>query len=304
MAERAVADAEAALRVAEDDLIARGKGPVEEDVEQLQANVDGLRTKRDRLQGECDVLQTGIDNDAALHRQAEADRANAAQDPNLRVAEARVRAARLLLDLARDTKATHATFVRPRLQDTMNDHYWTFKGDRRVMVTEDWQILAVDEMPDGTEVPVRPSQSETNLLCFAFAAATARLIPQFRLAGDANIPGADHAAAAGTYPLAVDAPLASFEDDYKRGVVDALPESLDQVVLMNGAVDLHHFEEMRINGSIGKAYAVRYTGPLKDLPGGREVNTSFEFADQEITYLENGPPELKRSEILELDVGS
>jgi hypothetical protein len=65
-----------------------------------------------------------------------------------------------------------------------------------------------------------------------------------------------------------------------------LPASVDQLVLFNEATHLPHLGVMHESGVIGKLYSVNYSGPLEEMEG-EDLKTTFEFAGQEITYLED-----------------
>jgi GAF domain-containing protein len=82
----------------------------------------------------------------------------------------------------------------------------------------------------------------------------------------------------------VDAPFSSLGDDYQKEIALRLPLAVDQLILFNEATHMKRFELMEEAGQIGEIYSVLYEGPLKN-HGGENVQSTFEFADNEITYV-------------------
>ena len=310
-AEAELEDLSAAVDAAEEAIVGF-QGPARDaDVEALQASVAALRTDRDLLEGECAALDVDIQDIELRKAAAEQRRAGAARNDLLRAVDARIIATRMVRDLAIKVKSAHSQLCRPNLETLLNENYWIIRPEREVRVTEDWEVLTVDVERDGDgkiigERKIRPAGSEKTLLTYAFAAAMAKLVPQFKLAGIGEIPDDAVEDRAGTYPLVVDAPLTSFGPNYKTRVCIEAPRALDQLVLLNEGQDLGSFGLMLSAGQIGKLYTVKYTGPLDDMtdPEHPEVEllTSFDFADNHIEYLVEGPENSRQSELLELEV--
>ena len=210
----------------------------------------------------------------------------------LRAADAQVLAGEMVQNLASSFRDIHAALCRPELERQMNENYWAYRADRRISIDENWEVIAYNERPDeGDEMlEVGGGGAETTLLTYAFAAATANLIPAFKNASLNEIPDADQVREAETIPLVVDAPFSSLGENYVRRVAQELPRAVDQLILFNEATHLAHFGSMVESGLVGKVASVKYVGPIVDLSEeDLRIRTTFEFAGQEITYLEHAP---------------
>jgi DNA sulfur modification protein DndD len=301
-AERAVDEWKGLVLLAKKAIDDHGDEPKETDLGQLRANVRDRDRAVNKLRGRIEGLEGEIRQLKIDRATAERERGESATDAELRAAEARLLVARMTEALAEEVKEIHAQVARPRLEEEMNKNYWSFKADRMIRISEDWMVTTVDVTDGGArEVEVGGSGSETNLLTYAFAGATAALIPQFKLAGPAALPDSDVVEQAGTYPLVVDAPFSTLGPNYKNKVAAELPDAVDQLVLLNEADDLDRFRTMHSAGKIGRLYSVHYTGPLEALHG--TFVTEFEFANHNIEYLKNGTEDEKTSVVNKHDLG-
>jgi DNA sulfur modification protein DndD len=255
-----------------------------EDPEQLRANLLATTKKRDKeniLYEQClNVDKPALVQDrASLMRQSQGN-----LEPKLLEARARARGAELACELVERMKEKHAELARPELERQMNENYWVFKDDRKISIDEDWYVSTYDETRNGPMDAIAGGGAETTLLTYAFAAAAAKLIPSFAGLPDSYFPDAENLAETETYPLAVDAPFSSLGDDYQKEIALRLPLAVDQLILFNEATHMKRFELMEEAGQIGEIYSVLYEGPLKN-HGGENVQSTFEFADNEITYV-------------------
>jgi DNA sulfur modification protein DndD len=162
----------------------------------------------------------------------------------------------------------------------MNEAYWATKVSRKIRIDEDWNVSTYDESGED-EFDVHGGGAETTLLTYAFAAATAKLIPAFKSAGIEAIPENEQVQEVETIPLVVDAPFSSLGPIYQRKVADKLPQAANQLILFNEATHMEHLKTMAQAGKIGKLYSVKFTGNLDEDAWPR----IFEFGSEEITYL-------------------
>jgi DNA sulfur modification protein DndD len=162
----------------------------------------------------------------------------------------------------------------------MNEAYWATKVSRKIRIDEDWNVSTYDESGED-EFDVGGGGAETTLLTYAFAAATARLIPAFKSAGIEAIPENEQVQEVETIPLVVDAPFSSLGPIYQKTVANKLPQAANQLILFNEAIPIKPFETMGKAGRIGKLYSVKFTGKLEEDAWPR----TFEYGGEEITYL-------------------
>ena len=274
----AVDAAKETVEAATADLAALGVAPQQE-LAALQANVAEDSQEVGRLRG---LIEEWMKKKLELEHErgdwARRNIANASEE--LKVAEAEVLAAEMVKQLASSLKDTHAALCRPQLETWMNAAYWADKVSRKIRIDEDWNVSTYDESGED-EFDVGGGGAETTLLTYAFAAATAKLIPAFKSAGIEAIPENEQVQEVETIPLVVDAPFSSLGVNYQRTVADKLPQAANQLVLFNEATPLKPFVTMGEAGKIGKLYSVKFTGELKE----EAQQRTFEFGGEEITYL-------------------
>jgi DNA sulfur modification protein DndD len=296
--QEAVSAAKDRLREAEEAIAGAGKGP--QDLDALRASVVAHSRAKSELDGQITIceglLATKNAERADLMRGAMADASD-----DLKLAHGKELAIGQVVELATSMRDAHADLCRPKLEECMNENYWVMKASRKILVDDNWLVDTYDEVGED-EFPIGGGGAETTLLTYAFAAATAKMIPAFRGSGVLNeIPDATDMAEAETYPLVVDAPFSSLGRTYQTRVAEKLPKSVHQLILFNESTHLKHFKSMKEKGLIGKLYAVVFTGELK---GVAEDEKSFEFAGHEITYvIDETDNELSGSKMQEFAIG-
>jgi DNA sulfur modification protein DndD len=292
----AVGDVEAggeALKEAQDAIEEMGSAPVQ-DVANLRQNV--ADKSREQVELRTQVQERETQKERLSQRRVELMRRNMLIEPDeLRAADAQVLAGEMVENLASSFRDVHAELCRPELERQMNENYWSYRADRKIRIDENWAVITYNEKPDeGDDVlEVGGGGAETTLLTYAFAAATAKLIPAFKNANLNEIPAASQVQETETIPLVVDAPFSSLGENYQRKVAKELPGAVDQLILFNEATHLTHLTSMLNSGVVGKVLSVKYVGPIALLSGDElQLRTTFEFAGQEITYLEDAPEQM------------
>ena len=171
-----------------------------------------------------------------------------------------------------------ADVAREHLEDLIARNYKIYKSTIRAGIDSEFRVK-VHDSGSGREFekPVGDlSGSETALLTYAFAAAAAKLIPQYQTVHKllTTVPQFDEVE---NIPLVVDAPFASLGPEYKRRVMDLMTNSFSQVVMFTESADTDVLEEAA--DKIGAEHLVRFEGDMT-----ADVETTFEWRGRTFVY--------------------
>lgn len=190
-----------------------------------------------------------------------------------------------------------ASVARGQLEQLVNDHYVVYRDDYRIHVDEgnDVRVYYADR---GVEKPLADlSGSETALLTYAFAAAAARLLPQYQTLKKllTTVPTFKEVE---PIPLTVDAPFSNLGPSYKRKVVEILSAGFSQAVVFTEAVDLDVWASEANN--IGAEYVIQHHGQLREE---RPEDKEFKWRGTTHVYVDDSDPdpEAKRSTIYKIE---
>lgn len=171
-----------------------------------------------------------------------------------------------------------ADVARRQLQGLINDNYVVYKQNIEVTVDSDHRVKVIDHTGiNDIEKPVGDlSGAETALLTYAFAAAAAKLLPQYQTL-DRLLTTTPVFTEVENIPLVVDAPFTGLGHEYKRRVMDLMARGFSQVIMFTESSDTDVLDEAV--GVIGAEYLVHYQGELAD-----DVEGSFEWKGKTHTY--------------------
>jgi hypothetical protein len=223
------------------------------------------------------ALQQAIsDGKAEIDRKEAAKRSSAPKSHQEVHAAARI--AHQMGDLLDAIADKQADVARRQLQLLINENYVVYKQNIEVAVESDLRVKVIDRTGDiHIEKPVGDlSGSETALLTYAFAAAAAKLLPQYQTL-DKLLTTTPHFADVENIPLVVDAPFSNLGNEYKRRVMDLMARGFSQVVMFTEAADTDVLDAFA--GRIGAEYLVHFFG---DLASGAERD--FEWRGSVHTY--------------------
>ena len=113
----------------------------------------------------------------------------------------------------------------------------------------------------GRDTVIPLSQSEKTLLLIAFLGSIARLAPVYEKVAKAGQQlvktGNVETSANSGFPVVLDAPTSSLDEEYEKVVVEALPNLLPQIIVPISAKSVETLKH--IDGKVGKAYALELT---------------------------------------------
>ena len=171
-----------------------------------------------------------------------------------------------------------AEVARSHLEALIAQNYMIYKTNFRAAIDSAFRVRVYDDVGDGEfEKPLGDlSGSETALLTYAFAAAAAKLIPQYQTVRGilTTIPEFKEVE---NIPLVVDAPFTNLGTEYKRRVVELMTTGFSQVVMLTESTDTDVLAQA--SDSIGAEYVVRFEGDI-----GNDVEGTFEWSGQTHTY--------------------
>ena len=182
-----------------------------------------------------------------------------------------------------------ADVAREQLEELIAQNYRIYKSNIRAGVDPEFGVRVYDDTGDRKiEKPVGDlSGSETALLTYAFAAAAAKLLPQYQTL-DKLLTTIPEFGEVENIPLVVDAPFASLGPEYKRRVIDLMTVGFSQVIMFTEATDTGVLE--RVSQHIGGQYLVHFEGNMDD-----SVETDFEWQGQTYTYASKNSDVVKSS---------
>ena len=171
-----------------------------------------------------------------------------------------------------------ADVAREQLDKLIAKNYVIYKNNLSAEIDAEFRVKVYDDTGDERiEKPVGDlSGSETALLTYAFAAAAARLIPQYQTL-DKLLTTIPTFTEVENIPLVVDAPFAGLGPENKRRVMDLMSRGFSQVVMFTEAADTDVLEEA--SEKIGAEHLVRFEGDMA-----ADVEPTFEWKGRTYTY--------------------
>ena len=265
--------------VDKDDLVA-ARSRFQEDMRILDMEIGGLQisideAKQDIASKEADKQAAAPKTDKAVHRAAAI--------------------AQEIDELLDDIERKQADVARGHLEDLIEENYVIYKRSLRAKIDPEFRVKIHETIADRLTVKSVGdiAGSETALLTYAFAAAAARLIPQYQTLTDllTTIPVFEEVE---HIPLVVDAPFTNLGQEYKRRVMELMTKGFSQVVVLTESSDTEVLEDTA--DRIGAEYIVRFEGDLKD-----DVDTTFTWKNRTLTYASSNR-EVSRSTLEPIEV--
>ena len=187
--------------------------------------------------------------------------------------------ARQLEKLLADIQAKQSDVAREQLEKLINDNFVLFKENIQVEVDSDFQVKVIDYTETvKIEKPVGDlAGSEIALLTYAFAAAAAKLLPQYQTL-DKLLTTTPVFGEVEQIPLVVDAPFSNLGQEYKRRVMELMAQGFSQVIMFTESSDtdvLSYFAEV-----LGAEYLVHLKGDFQ----AEGVETTFSWKQRTFTY--------------------
>lgn len=245
---------------------------------------DNLVTERTRKDDEIRSLQTTLaDLKASIQRIQDSieskEKAKQEAAPQIHKAAHQAEAiAKEMQGLLKAIADKQADVAREQLDKLIAENYVIYKNNISAKVDAEFRVKVYDDTGDEQiEKPVGDlSGSETALLTYAFAAAAARLIPQYQTL-DKLLTTIPEFAEVENIPLVVDAPFAGLGPENKRRVMDLMARGFSQVVMFTEAADTDVLEEA--SEKIGAEHLVRFEGDMD-----ADVESTFKWKDRTYTY--------------------
>lgn len=236
-------------------------------------------SERSRLETEIATKNGGIERIEEDIARKEAEKRDAAPKQHQDVHEA-AEIAREMLGLLDDIKEKQADVARGQLETLINQNYVLYKENIQIEIDSGYMVRVHDQTGEETlEKPIGDlSGSETALLTYAFAAAAAKLLPQYQTLDKllTTIPTFDEVE---NIPLVVDAPFTNLGSEYQQRVMELMTQRFSQVLAFSEAAK----SEVDVLGEavdkIGAEYLVHFEGHLAD-----DAVRTFEWRGNSHTY--------------------
>ena len=252
------------------------------EIRALEATLAGLKVS---IQG----IEGSIDSKAKAKKEVAPQIHKAAHQ-----AEAIAKEMKGLLKAIADKQADVA---REQLEKLIAENYVIYKNNISAGIDSKFRVRVYDgTRAEQIEKPVGDlSGSETALLTYAFAAAAARLIPQYQTL-DKLLTTVPEFAEVENIPLVVDAPFAGLGPENKRRVMDLMTRGFSQVVMFTEATDTVVLEAA--SEKIGAVHLVRFEGDMD-----ADVERTFEWKGSTYTYASPNS-EVARSTLARIEDGT
>lgn len=250
-----------------------------------KANLVDQRSRLDReigkLTQQLDSLRQAIQNDESEIKRKEAEKRSQAPKGHRDVHRA-ASIAREMGELLEAIANKQAEEAGRQLQSRINENYVLYKNNIEVMVDSELGVKLLDRAGgEEIEKPVGDiSGAETALLTYAFAAAAAKMLPEYQTL-EKLLTTTPKFAKVENIPLVVDAPFSNLGSEYKRRVMTLMAKGFSQVIMFTESADIQVLEESA--GAIGAEYLVHFEGELDD-----EVERTFLWKGKTFTYASPG----------------
>ena len=197
--------------------------------------------------------------------------------------------ARRMGELLEAIAAKQAEVAREELQDLINENYVIYKDNIEAVVDPELRVSVLDHA--GGEKIAKPvgdlSGAETALLTYAFAAAAAKLLPQYQTL-DKLLTTRPAFTEVERIPLVVDAPFSNLGTEYKRKVMALLSTGFSQVIMFTESTDTDILQEWA--EIIGAEYLVHHEGEFED-----DIEGTFVWKGETLTYASPGKDGVRSS---------
>jgi len=222
-------------------------------------------------------LRQAIQDDKAEIERKEAEKRSSAPKDHRDIHRAAAIAHQMegLLEAIADKQADVA---RTQLQSLINENYVIYKNNMDAVVDSDLRVKVLDRAGgEEIEKPVGDiSGAETALLTYAFAAAAAKMLPQYQTL-EKLLTTTPEFAEVENIPLVVDAPFSNLGLEYKRRVMELMAKGFSQVIMFTESADIEILEASA--DVIGAEYLVHFEGELAD-----GVEQTFLWKGETYTY--------------------
>ena len=247
-------------------------------------------TERSRLDTEIATKSGGIERIKVDIVRNEVKKRDAAPKQHQDVHEAALIAHEMsgLLD---DIRQKQADVARGQLETLINENYVLYKENIQIKIDSDYMVKVYDQTGyESLEKPIGDlSGSETALLTYAFAAAAAKLLPQYQTL-DKLLTTIPTFGKVENIPLVVDAPFTNLGSEYQQLVMELMTRSFSQVLVFSEAA----ISEVKVLGDaiekIGAEYLVHFEGHLAD-----NAVCTFEWKGNSHTYASSNSEVVKSS---------
>lgn len=236
-------------------------------------------SEKSRLETEIATKNGGIGRIEEDIARKEEEKRDAAPKDHQDVHEAALIADEMsgLLD---DIKEKQADVARGQLETLINQNYVLYKENIQIEIDSGYMVRIFDQTGEETlEKPIGDlSGSETALLTYAFAAAAAKLLPQYQTLDKllTTIPTFDEVE---NIPLVVDAPFTNLGSEYQQRVMELMTQRFSQVLAFSEAAKSEVDVLGEAVGKIGAEYLVHFEGHLAE-----DAVRTFEWRGNSHTY--------------------
>lgn len=246
-----------------------------------KTNLVGERSRLDdeirELSQRLGSLQQAIQDDKAEIERKEAEKRSSAPKDHRDVHRA-ASIAHQMEDLLEAIADKQADVARTQLQSLINENYVIYKNNMEAAVDSDLRVKVLDRAGgEEIEKPVGDiSGAETALLTYAFAAAAAKMLPQYQTL-EKLLTTTPEFEQVENIPLVVDAPFSNLGLEYKRRVMELMAKGFSQVIMFTESADIEILEASA--SVIGAEYLVHFEGELAD-----GVEQTFLWKGETYTY--------------------
>lgn len=268
-----------------------------EEIQELEHRRDVLKQEIEDDNLSIRILDTDIQ--AGEKRVAELERQLEEADEAIeraKLAQRRVVVAREARDFCARVLALRTEAVRRRIDERVKQVYSRITFKPYVPILDSEFRLRLRTRVGGEEISVAKSTGENQILSLAFVGATAEHARSRHAASSTN-DDADGAlpAEGGIYPMVMDSPFGSLDENYQREIAEAVPELAPQVVLLvSKSQGLHAVQEV-VLPRVGREYVIEFHTPKTDQP--RETITLRSGVQP---YIEPAPGEFEWANLKEV----
>ncbi len=255
----------------------------------LQESIRELTLQIGALGGDFDRYGLQI-----IEKEGELKRADL-QNAQARLAQKRVQVARDARHVFDGILDIRSNDVRSQLDDRIKDTYSKISFKAYVPeLTSDFRLRLTKTL-GGEEESVAKSQGENQILSLSFVGAVAALARD-RYAQAQREPSSVLSFQGGLYPVVMDSPFGSLDDNYRVQVARALPMLAPQVIVFVSKSQGLGPVQYELATRMGRMYVIAYFTPKDDA-----VNETIELKGRDLSYITKSPDQFEWAEIKEVE---
>jgi DNA sulfur modification protein DndD len=242
-----------------DDLKNKLRKYPDEDIQALQKRLDNIETTIKDLTLEKGAIRQQIENfNKQIDELAKEIVKGKIKEDKQAIATLRIEAAAEAISRLIEVKSRLQTQFRLSLENTVSEIFNSISFTPYIpQLSQDYELSLVENI-SGNQVSVAASTGENQILSLSFIAAIVQRVREWTQ--KSNFMAIDSS----TFPIVMDSPFGSLDENYRRQVAKFLPLIANQLIVLATKTQWRGEVATEIDDYIGKEYVLVYNSPKTD----------------------------------------